>query len=123
MTAATNTVGSWSARTPATGIDMDDPTEVEVLGESRSKWPIKPRKSIAAPTVTGLPTPRRIRLTTIEDVGRELRRLYRDARAGAVDTQDASRLSFVLDRLKAVIECTTLERRLAALEMRNGEKP
>ncbi len=58
----------------------------------------------------------RTRLQTIDDVKRELARLYREARAKKVETQDASRLANLLFILGRMIEGSDLEKRLDALE-------
>lgn len=64
------------------------------------------------------PTPSRLRLklATIEDVRRELARLYREAKSGQRNVQDASRLAHVLSVLARLIEGADLERRVLALE-------
>ena len=43
-------------------------------------------------------------------------RVYREARAGKIDTQDATRLVFVLGELRKLYEATELEERIAVLE-------
>jgi hypothetical protein len=58
----------------------------------------------------------RLRLTNIDDVKRELARLYREARAKRVDTQDASRMANMLSILGRLIEGADFEARLEALE-------
>lgn len=59
------------------------------------------------------PTPRqpgaeiamyRIRLSSPADLRRELARLYREARCGAVEPQDATRLAYLLDLLRKAME-------------------
>lgn len=64
------------------------------------------------------PTPSRLRLklATIEDVRRELARLYREAKSGTRNVQDASRLAHMLGLLGRMIEGADLERRVLALE-------
>lgn len=62
------------------------------------------------------PRPRRIRLGSMIEVRRELARLYAEARAGEVATQDASRLANMLMILGRLIEGSDFERRLAELE-------
>lgn len=59
---------------------------------------------------------RRIRLQTLDDVAVEARRLYRDARNGLLDSQRASRLSYILQVVRQTIEAAEIERRLSALE-------
>jgi len=75
----------------------------------------KPRASAGAEPQ---PTPSRLRLplASIEDVRRELARLYREAKSGRRDVQDASRLAHILGALGRMIEGADLERRIAALE-------
>ena len=64
------------------------------------------------------PTPRRVRcpLRTQGEIGDELARLYRRARAGEIDVQAAGRLAYVLSLLAKVLEAGDLERRIEALE-------
>lgn len=67
--------------------------------------------------VIDAPTPRlRIPLRTAHDVRRELARLYRQAKAGQIPTQDASRLAYILNLLRQSIETGDLEARIQALE-------
>jgi hypothetical protein len=49
-------------------------------------------------------------------VRREAARVYREARAGRIETADASRLSFMLQGIAKMIEASTIERRIEALE-------
>ena len=67
-------------------------------------------------TLVQLPTPPKIPLQSLEDVRREAARVYREARAGRLETADASRLSFMLQGIAKMIEATTIERRIEALE-------
>lgn len=67
----------------------------------------------------GAPTsPRRLRLplATLDDVARELARVYRSARAGDIKAGDATRLAFILSTLGKVIEAAQFEARITALE-------
>lgn len=66
--------------------------------------------------VARLPTPPRINLSSVEDVRREMARVYRDMRSGKLATQDGTRLTYVLDRMLNAFELIELERRLRALE-------
>ena len=61
-------------------------------------------------------TPPKIPLQSLEDVRREAARVYREARAGKIETADASRLSFMLQGIAKMIEAGTIERRIEALE-------
>lgn len=66
---------------------------------------------------TSAPPRVRMKLTSAEDVRRELARLYREARADRVPVADASRLANILQILGRAIETSDLEQRLAALEV------
>lgn len=58
----------------------------------------------------------RLKLASAGDVARELARLYRQARAGQMEVQDASRLANILQILARVLETSDLEARIEALE-------
>ena len=49
-------------------------------------------------------TAKRIRLRTLRDLQREMARVYRDVRGGAVESSDGSRLVFMLGQIGRVIE-------------------
>lgn len=70
------------------------------------------------------PSPRkkvfRAKLQTIGDCQAQLARLYREARAGTIDVQDASRLANILAILGRMMADTDLEVRLAKLEAQTG---
>lgn len=70
----------------------------------------------AGSNLTLIPTPPRLPLRTIEHCRLEMARLYRAMRAGTMDSQDGSRLAFVLSQIAKLIEQGDLERRLIALE-------
>ena len=60
-----------------------------------------------------------IRIGQMHDVGgvvRELGKVYRAARRGEVDTQDASRLGQLLNIMRVCLESGDLEKRVKALE-------
>ena len=59
---------------------------------------------------------RLIPLKSMSDVRRELQRLYRDARAGIIESSDASRLAYILATVGRVIEAESLEQRVTAIE-------
>lgn len=67
-------------------------------------------------TLVQIATPPKIPLQSLEDVRREAARLYREARAGRIETADASRLSFMLQGIAKMVEMSTIERRIEALE-------
>lgn len=61
-------------------------------------------------------TKRGPRLHDMRSLRRELGHLYREARAGKVDIQDASRLANILGILARIIQSSDIETRLEALE-------
>lgn len=66
--------------------------------------------------ITVLPISPRIDLKTIDDVRVEMARVYRDMRAGRIDTADGTKLAYVLSQIGKLIESGELEKRLEALE-------
>ena len=62
------------------------------------------------------PHPARIPLHDAHAVRRELAAVYRDARCGRIETQDATRLGYLLDRLLRALETSDLQDRLELLE-------
>ena len=58
----------------------------------------------------------RLRLNTIDDVKKELGRLYREARAGEVETHEASKMANMLAILGRIIEGADLEERMDVIE-------
>jgi hypothetical protein len=65
---------------------------------------------------TCTPTPPKIKLTELEDVRREMARVYREARGGKTDTSDAGRLTYMLVSIGKLIEASVIEKRLEQLE-------
>ena len=70
----------------------------------------------ATPAVEQVPPRLRLKLSTADDVRRELARLYRDGKSGQRDVADVSRLANVLNILSRCIETSDLERRIGELE-------
>ena len=65
------------------------------------------------------PSPPKIRaitLTRLAHVRAELARIYSEARGGALNIGDATKLAYLLQILAKVLEGTALEDRVAALE-------
>lgn len=58
----------------------------------------------------------RIRLTTMSDIAKEYRKLYREARAGTLATAEASKLGYLLSALAGILTASDLEARLQTLE-------
>ena len=71
-----------------------------------------------------VPTPRRRGpvLETLTDVRREMARVYRGMRHGRLDTQDATRLTYVLSQIAKIIQTAELEARVAAVERALGSR-
>lgn len=66
------------------------------------------------------PTPK-INLQDARAIRRELAAVYRDARAGKIETQDATRLGYLLNLLGQALEREELEARIEALEHQHNE--
>jgi len=80
--------------------------------------PLAPNNPSPSPVVTLLPPPRRRGpvLETLADVRREMARVYRHMRHGRIDTQDATRMTYVLTQIAKIIEASELDARVAAVE-------
>ena len=65
---------------------------------------------------TCTPTPAKIKLNALEDVRREMASVYREARAGRIDTSEAGRLAYILTGIGKLIEATEIEKRLSQME-------
>lgn len=81
------------------------------------------REPLTLDGATGSPVPtpprkrgKHIKLSSVSDVAEELARLYRQARAGEVETSDASRLAYMLNMLGGLLESVRLEARIQQLE-------
>lgn len=61
-------------------------------------------------------TPLRFRLDSIADIQNEIKRLYRHARNGGMQTQDMTRYTSVLHTLVNIMRDSDLESRIQALE-------
>ncbi len=64
----------------------------------------------------GKPARYRCPLDSMSDVKREMAKVYREARSGLVDVQDATKLTWCLQAVAKVIEGSDLEKRIEALE-------
>lgn len=64
-----------------------------------------------------IPTPRRKpKLTSLEGVRCEMARIYREMESGKRESQEGSRLVYVLGQIGKVLELTQIEARLGQLE-------
>lgn len=68
------------------------------------------------------PVRSRLRLGSIREVRRELVKIYEMAKAGSMSTQDAGRLTYILQSLAAMIRDSDLEERLKKLEQQHDKK-
>ncbi len=70
--------------------------------------------------VSDLPPPKgaryRAKLDTMQDIRREMAKLYRESRSGVLDVQDATKLTWMLQAVGKVIEGSDLEKRIEKLE-------
>jgi hypothetical protein len=66
------------------------------------------------PHTTG--TRYRAKLDTMQDVKREMAKVYREARSGVVEVQDGTKLVWMLQAVGKVIETSDLEKRIELLE-------
>jgi hypothetical protein len=82
------------------------------LIESAKHQPV----TIDATSGTCTPTPAKIKLNELEDVRREMASVYREARAGRMDTSEAGRLAYILTGIGKLIEATEIEKRLVQME-------
>ncbi len=58
----------------------------------------------------------RAKLDTLNDVRREMSRVYREARTGTIETAEGSKLVWMLEKIGKVIEISDLESRIEKLE-------
>lgn len=66
------------------------------------------------------PTPARLPLKSIDDVRLEMAKVYREMKGGSVDTNDGSKLVYVLGQISKMIELYDIENRIKLLEIKNG---
>jgi len=83
---------------------------------------VREPQTIDGATLALVPTPKRRKpqLTDLGGVRVEMARIYREMESGKRDSQDGSRLVYVLTQITKVLELTEIERRLNVLENRNG---
>jgi len=87
-----------------------------------AKGAVREPQTIDGATLALVPAPqrRKAQLDRLEGVRREMSRVYRDMESGRRDSQDGSRLVYVLTQIAKVLELTEIERRVDALEHRVG---
>ncbi len=72
--------------------------------------------NVSNPTLTPAKPMARIRLNSVNDVAKELRKLYRESRAGTLATAEATKLAYLLNMLANILATSDLEQRLEELE-------
>ena len=63
-----------------------------------------------------MPTPTRIHLKSIDDIRLEMARVYREMRSNTIETQDGTRLVYVLAAMGKLIELHEIETRITKIE-------
>ncbi len=86
--------------------------------ESTSLVPMNSSGSPASAQSLAEATPRkrRVHLRTLDDVAKELARLYRQVDSGALPSSEGTRRAYLLSQLGRTLEAADLERRVALLE-------
>ena len=69
------------------------------------------------------PTPTKIDLRDSHAIRRELGAVYRDMRAGRIETQEGTRLAYVLDMIRKAYETAVLQDRIELMERTLRHKP
>ena len=62
------------------------------------------------------PSPPKIDLRDAHAIRREIAAVYRDMRAGRIESQDGTRLAYVLDMMRKAFEASVTQDRIDALE-------
>lgn len=68
-----------------------------------------------------LPSPKGIKLKTIDDVRLEMASVYRSMKAGSIETSDGTKLVYVLIAIAKAIEVHDLEQRITFLEDKKND--
>jgi hypothetical protein len=79
---------------------------------------------LMASEVTATPSPPHVgKLDSLRKVRLEMTKIYKEARIGTLETQEATRLCFLLVNIAKLIESSDLERRLEQVEaqLESGE--
>jgi hypothetical protein len=69
------------------------------------------------------PTPTKIDLRDSHAIRRELGAVYRDMRSGRIETQEGTRLAYVLDMIRKAYESAVLQDRIESMERTLRHKP
>jgi hypothetical protein len=63
------------------------------------------------------PTPHKIDLRDVHALRRELAGVYRDMRSGKIETQEGTRLAYVLDLIRKAFETEDIKKRIELVEL------
>ena len=66
-------------------------------------------------------SPAKVNLSNPEHIRQEMARVYREARGGKIETQDATRLIYMLAQIAKAYELGVIEQRLQTLEHAQGK--
>ncbi len=81
-------------------------------------------ETLDTPASSPDPTPqKRLKLTTVRGVRREMAAVYTDCRQGRMDAVIGSKLTYMLTSIAKVLETSDLEQRIAALEGKATGQP
>lgn len=80
------------------------------------------KEPVTVDNVSGkvLPTPKGIKLKSIDDVRVEMASVYRAMKKGSIETGDGTKLVYVLGQIGKMIEIHDIERRIELLEEKNN---
>jgi hypothetical protein len=97
-------------------------SSVKASSDHRHRSEDQPQSQLASGEVLD-PTPlngiSKIRLNDAETIRMEMARIYRDMRMGRIDTQDGTRLAYVLDMVRKAHETCELQRRVEIIDQVN----
>ncbi len=89
-----------------------DPASTAPIGGTGN---VAPMQNVGNPTPPAKPMAR-IRLNSVNDVAKEVRKLYRESRAGTLAVKEATSLAYLLNMLANILATSDLESRLEQLE-------
>ena len=68
-----------------------------------------------------LPSPKGIKLKTIDDVRVEMASVYRGMKSGSIESSDGTKFIYALGAIGKMIEIHDIEKRIELLEIKNGD--
>ena len=86
------------------------------MGEAMNNADIKEPVTVDNKSGKVLPTPKGIKLKTIDDVRVEMASVYRGMKSGSIETSDGTKLVYVLTAIAKAIEVHDIEQRIELLE-------